>query len=184
MSDLSASATPSDWKAVPGEEAKVSKGFQIRQGMLGQSSTLPPAMQAVVFAAILPAGERVVECQHLPRVYVTGPEVDLQLGFGAPTNPCVAVTTSRLLLFYEFSTAGLSRGITLAPRGVDQVRQYLELPFAGASLSPLARRDFSLTWSSGLRLQMFSTKAGAPFSRGGPLRAIYSALSGSVQQPA
>lgn len=182
MIELRASASPGDWKPVPGEAASVSKGFQIRQGMLGKQVALPAAMQASVFAAVLPPGEQVVAVQDFGRVYISGAGADLKLGLGAPTRPCVAVTPSRLLIFYLFADTG-GRSFTVAPLGVDQQRQYLEFPLTGLVLGPIGGREFAVTWSTGLEVQIFATaNPTAPLARSGPLKAFYNSLAGLVQQ--
>jgi hypothetical protein len=136
-----------------------------------------------VLSSILPPDEAVVASQEVGRAYVSGSErPTMKLGFGAPTWPFLAATRTRLLLFYVFAQDLSPGGITVAPLGVDQFRQYLDLPLgAGASLSPYERGSFTISWSDGLQLQVFYTpQPTTPFFRSGPIKAFYAALSGVV----
>jgi hypothetical protein len=172
-----------DWKPVPGDDGYFSKGSQIMEGMKGRVHALPPAIQQRVLSSILPPDEGVVASQEVGRAYVSGSTArTMKLGFGAPTWPFLAATRARLLLFYVFAQDLSPGGVTAAPLGVDQFRQYLDLQLGGGvTLSPYSRGSFTIGWGDGLQLQVFYTpQPTTPFFRSGPIKAFYAALSGIV----
>jgi hypothetical protein len=167
VTDSPNTAAPS-WKDVPGDDYRVSTGVQI---MGGRDYTLPPRIESRVLTAILPDGESVVASLHAGRVDVSlSGSNTMKLGFGTPTKPFLALTRSLLLLFYPFQS------------GSHSVRQYLELPLdAEVSLSPYERGRFVLSWNEGSQLDVLSESQPLHFSRSGPIKEFYAALSERVR---
>jgi hypothetical protein len=177
----SPSAAPESWKQVPADDAAVSKGFQFFHS-IQSGSALPTEMRSRVLDAVLPAGESVVASLHRSRVYVTDPGPPTRkFGLGTKSWPFLAATGSRVLLFSEFMSGPSQGGVITTSFGVEMVRQYLELPLAGASISPYSRNRFTLSWSGGIQLEVLPGPPAAPFYLRGPLKGFYATVSELLQ---
>lgn len=183
MSDdpQSAAGAP-EWKQIPGDNAVVSRTVQALNPVKA-SDPVPRSIRAQVFKALLRPGEEVIAWMHSPRVVVDEPGQTTSwmreaVGVGN-SRKLVAMTRSRLFVFAEFPIMPPGEGgIVVAPLGLKMTRQYLEFPLAdGASLSPYAKAQFTISWTSGRKLTVWAKEMlSPPIYRRKPIKRLYRAL--------
>jgi hypothetical protein len=172
----------SQWKQIPGDNAVVSRTSQIFNPFVA-SDPVPRSIRPQVFQALLRPGEEMIALMHSPRVILDEPGVPTSwireaAGVGS-TRSLIAMTRSRLFFFTEFPIMPPGEGgLVVAPLGLKANRQYREFPIGdGASLSPLAKARFTITWASGLKLTVCAKQIAAPpIYRRKPIKKFYRAL--------